>query len=366
MSITHRNSVLGRRVGLPTSSVALVLLSGLLSDPAVGDTAYTVRQSFEVKDVPAGAKQVRAWFWMPEDGPEQRVLKFRVVEAPETLRITRDPRYGRSWLYAEGTANTGKPLRIVTEFEVVRSKISGMADAARAGQMTEQDRRAFAAELRRDEKHMEVTPEIEKIANDLAGDERNPVVQARRFYNFVIEKSDHYSKFGSTPQGKCWGSATECLAGTGDCCTDQHALFIALCRARGIPCRLIYGSRLNPNNEGKDYDPGYRCWPKFYAPGLGWVPLDVSSGDTAGDRAAEWFGGLDDARLEWAEGRDFELEPRSSVRPDLVIRGWVEVDGKPHTGLSRVLNFKRQGSPSLSRVGAVGAGATSTVAAVQQ
>jgi hypothetical protein len=46
--------------------------------------------------------------------------------------------------------------------------------------------------------------------------------------------------------------------------------------------------------------------------------------------------------MEWAEGRDFDLEPRSAVRPDLVIRGWVEVDGKAHKGLDRVLNFTRQ------------------------
>ena len=55
-----------------------------------------------------------------------------------------------------------------------------------------------------------------------------------------------------------------------------------------------------------------------------------------------WFGGLDENRIEWAEGRDFDLEPRSQVRPDLVIRGWIEVDGKPHKGIERVLNFHRE------------------------
>ena len=85
------------------------------------------------------------------------------------------------------------------------------------------------------------------------------------------------------------------------------------------------------------------------------MPLDVSSADTAGERAAEWFGGLDANRIEWAEGRDFELEPRSAVRPDLVIRGWVEVDGKPHEGLARVLNFQPQpaGSADGARLTAV-------------
>ena len=84
------------------------------------------------------------------------------------------------------------------------------------------------------------------------------------------------------------------------------------------------------------------------APGLGWVPLDISSGDTAGDsaKAGRWFGGLDENRIEWAEGRDFNLEPRSKVRPDLVIRGWVEVDGKAHSKFDRVVNFQRQEQPS--------------------
>ena len=319
----------------------------LTSFTASADTTYVVHQEFTVKDVPGGSKNVRGWFWMPEDRPEQKVIEFRVVEAPESLQITRDPRYGRSWLYADAKVNPEKPLKVVTEFKVVRRSVSGLADEAKTAALTEQDKRATVLQLRRDEKHMEITPEIQKLADDLVGKETNPVVQARKFFDFVIAKSDHYSKFGPTPKGKCLGDAGECLAGTGDCCTDQHALFITLCRARGIPCRLMFGSRLKPENEGKDHNPGYRCWPNFYAPGLGWVPLDISSAD-AGDpaKAGDWFGGLDDRRMEWAEGRDFELEPKSAVRPDLVIGGWVEVDGKPFKGFERVVNFKRLDAPA--------------------
>lgn len=332
----------------PVASAALAALLGAFAAlPARADSIFTVRQSFAVTNVAADAKNVRGWFWMPEDRPEQKVLEFRVVEAPASLRVTRDPRYGRSWLYAEAAANPAKPLRVVTEFKVLRRSVSGLADAKKATPLTAEHRRAFAAELRLDEKHMEVSPEILKVANELAGKETNPVLQAREFFQYVIDKSDHYSKFGPDPKGLCLGSASECMAGKGDCCTDQHALFIALCRARGIPCRLIYGSRLRPDREGKDFDPGYRCWPNFFAPGLGWVPLDISSADTApAGRAGEWFGGLDENRMEWAEGRDFDLEPRSAVRPDLVIRGWVEVDGKAHKDFSRVLHFTRQPHPA--------------------
>jgi transglutaminase-like putative cysteine protease len=246
-------------------------------------------------------------------------------------------------LYADVNPAKDKPLKIVTEFKVHRRAVSGLADAQKAAPMTPAYSRAFAAELIPNEKHMEVSPEILALADRLAGNEKNPVKQARIFFQHVIDVSDHYSKFGSSPKGKCLGDAQECLSGKGDCCTDQHALFIALCRARNIPCRLMYGSRLKPENEGKEHDPGYRCWPNFFAPGLGWVPLDISSADTApAEKAGDWFGGLDENRMEWAEGRDFNLEPRSAVRPDLVIRGWVEVDGQPHKQFTRTVNFKRE------------------------
>ena len=339
-----------RRGGsLITSVCALSLLFSAATVRA--DSVFTIRQTYTVTNMPEGAKQVRGWFWMPEDRPEQRVLEFTVVEAPESVRITRDSTYGRSWIYADAPANPAKPLRVTAEFKVLRRAVSGLADPTKTRPITDQDRRTFAAASRLDEVHMEVNPTIQKIADEVAGDEKNPVLQTHKFFQYVIDHSEHYSKSGPTPKGKCLGDAMECLAGTGDCCSDQHGLFIALCRARGIPCRLMFGSRLKPENLGKNHEPGYRCWPNFYAPGLGWVPLDVSSGDAAASGQADnWFGGLDENRIEWAEGRDFELEPRSQVRPDLVIRAWVEVDGKPTKGYERVVNFQREDVPMAAAV----------------
>ena len=254
MCLTRSFPVQGGRVVL---LIVLTVLSGSLSDcQALADCLYTVRQTYTVKDLPGGAKHVRGWFWMPEDRPEQHVVEFRVVDGPASLRITRDPTYGRCWLYAEADAETAKALQVVTEFKVIRRAVTGMAVAAKAGPLTAEHRRAFAAELRRDEKHMEVTPQIEEIANTVAGNETNPVLQARKFFDYVIEKSDHYSKFGMAPKGKCLGDAMECLSGTGDCCTDQHALFIALCRARG---NSVSPSLREPSQAGERRQ-GSRSW----------------------------------------------------------------------------------------------------------
>jgi transglutaminase-like putative cysteine protease len=337
-----------RRI-IPAAALAAFSLS-IAPHHAAADTTYTIRQTFTVGELPKGAKQVRGWFWMPEDRPGQQVLDFRIVEGPKTVKITRDPSYGRSWIYAEAPASKDKPLKVVTEFKILRQTVNSGASADKTGPLTDEHRRQFAAELRKDEKHMEVSAEIQKLADEMAGTETNPVTQAKKFFDFVIEKSEHYSKAGPDPKGLCLGDAKECMAGTGDCCTDQHALFIALCRARGIPCRLMFGSRLKLEKEGQDYDPGYRCWPVFFAPNLGWVPVDVSSGDASKEKADadKWFGGMDDKRVEWAEGRDFELSPKSKVKPDLVIRGWVEVDGKQSKNLTRTLNFKRDGAAAAA------------------
>ena len=119
----------------------------LLALAGHAETLFTVRQTFTVTNVPTSAWNVRGWFWMPEDRPEQRVLDFRIVEGPESVRITRDPRYGRSWIYAEAPAAGGPPLRVVTEFKVLRRSVGGRADANAAGVMTPEYKRSLAAEM---------------------------------------------------------------------------------------------------------------------------------------------------------------------------------------------------------------------------
>ncbi len=333
---------------LASTGIRLVAVSPLLFcimefSSASADTTYVIRQTFSVSDWPAGSKVVRGWFWMPEDRPGQRVLDFKIIEAPPSLKVTRDPVYGRSWLYAEIAADKKREMKIVSEFVVTREALPDIPPLpAESRELAATDSILFAASLRTDEPHMTVTPEIRRLADEAAAGEHDPLKQARKFFDLVIAKSEHYSKSGTTPKGKCLGDAMECLEGSGDTCTDQHALFIALCRARGIPCRLIFGSRLKPANEGKEHDPGYRCWVLFFVPGKGWLPVDIAAADASPGNEGRWFAGLDEDRIEWAEGRGVELSPASGTRPDLLIRAWVEADGKPLPQLLRTLNFTRR------------------------
>jgi transglutaminase-like putative cysteine protease len=197
----------------------------------------------------------------------------------------------------------------------------------------------FAEYLRRDCPNMEVTARIVELSNKLCGDDQNVVTQARKLFDFVVSNTDHYS-IPSAPKSSGKGNVEYCLDNKGGGCTDQHALFIALARARGIPTRLHFGSRLPVKNEGKEIDPGYRCWVTYFVANYGWVPMDISAANTTPAERDRFFCGLDERRLRFSEGRDLELTPRQQgPRVNLFITAYVEVDGKPHAAFERVLRF---------------------------
>ncbi len=299
---------------------------------------FKVRHALTVKEIPTEAKIVRVWFWVPDDDDCQKLLDFTVTTAPAECRLTRDATYGHRYLYAE-VANPGKTIDLATDFVLVRHAVTVRLDPAKARPLTDWHRATFAEHLRRDCPNMEVTDRIVQLANQLCGDERNVVHQVRGLFDFVVNNTKHYS-LTNAPKSSGQGNADYCLDAGGGSCTDQHALFIALARARGIPTRLHFGSRLQAKNEGKDLDPGYRCWVTYFVPGYGWVPMDIVAANTNPAERDRYFSGLDERRIRFVEGRDLELNPRQQgPRVNLFIGAYVEVDGRPHAQFDRVMKF---------------------------
>src|SRR5439155_380964 len=87
--------------------------------------------------------------------------------------------------------------------------------------------------LRQDVPFMTVDDKITLLAHDICGTETNTVRQARKLFDWVVANSDHYSKAPDKIKSSGKASALYCLSMKGGGCTDQHALFIALARARG-------------------------------------------------------------------------------------------------------------------------------------
>src|SRR4051812_2718172 len=51
-------------------------------------TTYRVRHALTVTNIPAGARRVRVWFWVPDDDEGQKLLDLTVTDAPRGWRLT--------------------------------------------------------------------------------------------------------------------------------------------------------------------------------------------------------------------------------------------------------------------------------------
>lgn len=116
---------------------------------------------------------------------------------------------------------------------------------------------------------------IVKLAHEIVGNERNPLIQARLIHDWVetnIGPGD--------PQ-----TALETLEKRSSDCGGHSFLFIALCRALGIPARPVAG--IQPDYyQGRFISRvdqqgglGFHVWSEFYLPGYGWVQCDTACGE---------------------------------------------------------------------------------------
>lgn len=137
-------------------------------------------------------------------------------------------------------------------------------------------------------------PALKKAVQQHVGDERRPDAIARRLARHVQQRLRYELSGG-------WNAAPRVYErGTGSC-SEYTFLFVALCRAAGLPAR--YAGALVVRGDDASTDDVFHRWPEVYLPRLGWVPYDVQAGDrtTPGGRARA-FGRLDDIFLITTRG----------------------------------------------------------------
>jgi transglutaminase-like putative cysteine protease len=360
------------------TSLILGLLIGAGSEPVRAQTAkpgagplrqatFELRHEVRVK-VPDGARRVRVWMALPQDNePAQQVRDLR-IDAPYPSRIERDSE-GSRVLYLEAQDPAVKEFTVVETFLVTRSEIRDSVDASKARPLTDADRARLARYLQPN-KHVVIDGEIRKLADQIVGTETNPVLAARKLYDWVLDNIDYWVKDPKNKKASPLGSSTYCLTFRTGNCTDFESLWASLARAKGIPTQIVYGSFLKPDLRARDADQSYHCWAEFYAPGLGWVSHDVSVADlyhgdfpinadnerlvrltsadgTFGNDPAKvdyYFGNLDERRVVWSRNRDLTLSPKQDSEPvNALPKAHIEVDGKVHpegSGWVRRLTYR--------------------------
>jgi transglutaminase-like putative cysteine protease len=286
--------------------LALLLASPVLAAEALGPEAVgprTVRFTYEARLVPpAGAHEVELWLPLPrEDGQAVREMTLAGSSRATVVPLSAA---GDRAAYLRVTDPAG-PVTLRLTATIARHELGSPVSVSHATS-GDVDRTLYASELA-PTPAIVVSDEVRTIARRETAGRRTVVAQARALYDWVF---DHMQYDKSVP-GWGLGDIPYCLrVGKGNC-TDFHTLFIALARAADIPARwnigfpLAYGG--TPGGAEQDVA-GYHCWAEFYAPGAGWVPVDISEARKHPELKDYFFGHLSGNRVLFTRGRDLVLD----------------------------------------------------------
>jgi len=111
---------------------------------------------------------------------------------------------------------------------------------------------------------------IQKSAKEAVGDEENPFWIARKIFNYIIERM-HYEMVGG------WNIAPTVLKRGSGSCSEYSFVYIALCRASGLPAR--YAGSVAIRGDDASLDEVFHRWVEVYLPNYGWIAIDPSRGD---------------------------------------------------------------------------------------
>lgn len=183
--------------------------------------------------------------------------------------------------------------------------------------------------------------EVKKLADEITHGKTTVLAKSRAIYDWVCQNTFR------DPETIGCGKGDVCvlLKRPGGKCTDISSIFIALCKAAGIPAREIFGIRLGKKLE-EDITTYQHCWVEFYLPGYGWVTVDPADvrktmfleklnwNDEKTKEYVEYFwGGVDAYRIVLARGRDIILNPPQIGEP-------LNTFGYPYAEIgNKVLDF---------------------------
>lgn len=322
--------------------------SGREVQPEARIITFTYR--FEVKDIPAAARQILAWVPLPVTNSRQEVLRPYQVTGNWPRKILVEPKYGNRFLQLDLSGNgarEGRDLTIAVNFQVKR--IPYRVDESTRGT----SRRAFTDLLKvsngtadlawflAPNRLVPIDGKIAEEARRVTQASNTPFSRARDLYDHIV-RTVAYDKSG---QGWGRGDASyACDIRRGNC-TDFHSLFIGEARALSIPSRFVIGFPIPAGQtEGEIF--GYHCWAEFYLQDRGWVPIDASEAWKHPEKKEELFGGLDANRIEFTVGRDIQIPESKSAPVNYVIYPHVEIDGKPYKNVKTQFTFREETSAS--------------------
>ena len=215
---------------------------------------------------PDNPQTLRAWIPIPQENDWQRVEDLDWQGNFSKAGLRRDGDSGLLTFFAEWPAATPAPtlslhLRLSTRqrlFDITRRGTSQETEEVLSQNLNPAG--PWSQEV------------ISSLAEKINGRIREPMPQALAIYDWVV---DNGVNCGAVPE-----SVRAALCNRSDGGAALTGLFVALCRASGIPARKVSGQRLGPSRQSPslgasgDVSNAQNWRAEFHAPFYGWVPVN--------------------------------------------------------------------------------------------
>lgn len=120
-----------------------------------------------------------------------------------------------------------------------------------------------------------------QLGERIIGRVKDPVAQAKVIYEWVVEQTTYDPALPGSGSGDIRQQLIDGRYGGRS--ADINGLFVAICRAVGIPARCVFGLRTGPSRlfrslglDASDATHGQHVRAEFYVPGYSWIPVDPS------------------------------------------------------------------------------------------
>jgi hypothetical protein len=141
----------------------------------------------------------------------------------------------------------------------------------KVGSLTDIPREIRDKYLKDDAKFSMNDPVIQKGVTEAVGEETNPYWIGRNIYEYVMKHVEYELAGG-------WDIAPTVLGRGSGSCSEFTFVFIAMCRAAGLPARYVGSIAIR--GDDASWDDVFHRWAEIYFPNYGWIPADPSRGDS--------------------------------------------------------------------------------------
>ena len=304
-----------------------IMVLGIVEPGQARERRATV--TYEVNlNAPPDAKIVRMWVPYPLSDSDQEITNVKISGNYASTSILREGKGENTALFVEWSGPQ-KERKLVYSFHVKRHDRS-------LGTLPDEDLPLARVELRN---FLEPAPPAGSHARERAEKvvrgKKSILEKARAIYIWTVENLP----WDPAAKGAGTGDVEKTLEKKAGRYLDVHAVFVAFCRAAGVPARERMGARL-PKAAAGDMTAAPLSWAEFYLPGTGWVPVNPGlvaklafdqrpTSDQLKAFREFYFGNADESLIAYGSGRNIVLNPAQSGAPlNAFLYPYAEADGK--------------------------------------